>query len=81
MTGRTAVFYCALSLLDECKALSTNAEKLQYTVAKWRLLTEEKRQEWKEKAKDLETFDLSKLTDTKRRNEILKAQRQFVSQV
>ena len=70
-----------MSLLDECKALSTNAEKLQYTTAKWRVLSEEKQQEWKEKAKDLETFNPSKLTDSKRRNEILKAQRQLVSQV
>ena len=73
--------YCAVSLSDECKALSTNAEKLQYTIAKWRVLSEEKQQEWKEKAKDLEAFNPSKLSNTKRRNEVLKTQRQLTSQV
>ena len=73
--------YCAVSLLDECKALSTNAEKLQYSIAKWRVLSEEKQLEWKEKARDLETFNPSKLSNTKRRNEVLKTQREIIFQV
>lgn len=53
---------------------------MKYAIDKWNLLTEE-HSAWREKAKGLEKFDPSKLSETQRKNEIYKAKRQLVHQV
>ena len=75
---------CALHLLfnlDKCKHLKTKSEKFKFAVDSWNSSSIEERAIWVEKAKGLQTFDASQLTEKQRKHQIFKARKQLISQV
>jgi hypothetical protein len=72
---------CIIPYIDECKNLTSKAEKMVFTVNKWNALSQEECDHWREKAKDLAECDVSQLTIKQKKNQISKVMKQLLSQV
>ena len=85
MGFQTGNYFCFVFLLnisiDECQNLPTKRERLKLAVNKWKALSPDECNIWKEKAKTLTGNDISKLTETQKKHQISKAKKQVASQV
>ena len=75
------VFFLLNMSIDECQNLPTKKERLKLAVNKWKALSPDECNIWKEKAKALTGNDISKLTETQKKRQISKAKKQVASQV
>ena len=75
------VFFLLNISIDECQNLPTKKERLKLAVNKWKALSPDECNTWKEKAKALTGNDISQLTETQKKRQISKAKKQVASQV
>ncbi|XP_028416465.1 uncharacterized protein LOC114540547 [Dendronephthya gigantea] len=66
---------------EECKCLSTNAERLKLAVDKWNMLGTDQRGMWDERVKALQSNNVSGLSEKQLKNQIKKTKKQLSSQL
>ncbi|XP_028397528.1 general transcription factor II-I repeat domain-containing protein 1-like [Dendronephthya gigantea] len=66
---------------DECQMLSSKSAKMKFAVDKWKSLSLEKCEEWKENARELANNCTTELTPKQKKAQVLKAKKQLIAQL